>query len=159
MQIILYNSIMEEKKIQKLYQHMIEVVEFFQQTDNDKKLLAEHQIQFDYKLFPLFIAITRLEPTTIKVLAAYMGRSHSTLSRQVDRLENEGFIHTAASSEDARAREIRTSELGIRLAQEIQQARVSAINRAFAHISEERQEQLLADLELLTTLLQHYQED
>ncbi|MDR9855566.1 MarR family transcriptional regulator [Paenibacillus sp. VCA1] len=60
--------------------------------------------------FRVLVGIGHLQTTSVGDLAAMLGKNYSSVSRQIDKLEKAGLVHTYPSSEDSR---IRLSELTI----------------------------------------------
>lgn len=65
-------------------------------------------VNLDAATFRVFVGIGHLQPTSVGDLAAMMGKNYSSVSRQIDKLETTGLVHTYPSSSDSR---IRVSEL------------------------------------------------
>jgi DNA-binding MarR family transcriptional regulator len=148
---------MENKNLQALYEQLIQLIDFFNQPSNDQALLEAADVALDYKLFPLFILISRTAPTTVGALAKRTGRSHSTLSRQVDRLEKSGVTLTQAAANDSRVREIVLTEKGQALIQKISVARLNKMGTMLAKISAKDQADLLRILQEVTPLLGNHE--
>ena len=81
----------------------------------DEVLLREAGVTLDRALFPLLVRIARAGSVGIVELAGQAGRDHSTISRQVARLERLGLVARQAAAGDQRVREARITEAGERL--------------------------------------------
>jgi DNA-binding MarR family transcriptional regulator len=79
-------------------------------------------------------------------LAARLGVDKSTASRVVARLTESGHVGAAAESEDARAKPIRLTRKGVRLAGEVQAASRDRFARLMEHIPARRRADVLAAL-------------
>lgn len=79
-------------------------------------------------------------------LAERLGVDKSTASRVVARLTESGHIGAAAESEDARAKPIRLTRKGFRLAGEVQMASRARFAQLMEHIPARRRADVLAAL-------------
>ena len=66
----------------------------------------------DRALFPLLLTVDRKGPIGVSDLADLVGRDHTTVSRQVPKLEQLGLIERRASGTDRRVREAVITEKG-----------------------------------------------
>ncbi|WP_289976873.1 MarR family transcriptional regulator [Lactobacillus sp. UCMA15818] len=144
---------MDNKKIQELYVEALKLVTFFNRPENDKFLIESNNINLDFKLFPLFVAISKLQPTTVQKLSSFSGRPHSTISRQVQRLESAELINTTVNTEDSRSHFIKLSFTGEMLSDKIKKARIETIKQTLNNITDDQQETILASLKLLNRII------
>ncbi|MCP0887365.1 hypothetical protein LB941_08460 [Ligilactobacillus sp. WILCCON 0076] len=144
---------MENKKIQELYVEALKLVVFFNRPENDKFLLESNNINLDFKLFPLFVAISKLQPTTVQKLSKFSGRPHSTISRQIQRLESAKLIDTTVNTADSRSHFIKLSFTGEILSNKIKAARIKTIKQALNNITDDQQETILDSLKLLNRIM------
>lgn len=140
---------MNNQQIQTFYEQLIELAYFFNQPQNDQALIKAAHVQLDYKLFPLFATIARQQPTNVQNLALFLGASHSTISRQLDRLEHAKLITTQINAHDSRKREVQLSELGQTLNQNLTQTRLQTIKHILNSVPANKQLQILDDITLL----------
>jgi len=92
------------------------------------------------------------------VLASRLGIDKSTASRVVARLTEAGHITAAASTQDARARPIRLTKKGVRVATDVQLASRDRFARLLEHVAPRRRgdvvhalQELVAALEKMTS--------
>jgi DNA-binding MarR family transcriptional regulator len=101
---------------------MIDVVDEINRPRRDDRLINEARIPLDRALFPLLARIGRFGPIGVVDLADRVGRDHTTISRQMAKLEELGLIERRPSATDGRVREAVVSAKG--------QAMVDALNAA-----------------------------
>lgn len=92
----------------KLFSTLIELTTMLNQSDRHKKMIAHAGVNMEAAAFRVFIGIGRLQSTSVGDLAAMMGKNYSSVSRQIDKLEIAGLVHTYPAKNDSR---IRVSEL------------------------------------------------
>ncbi|MBI1218261.1 MAG: MarR family transcriptional regulator [Rhodobacteraceae bacterium] len=96
----------------------------------DDLLLTEAGVALDRALFPLLVRIDALGPLGVTELAEQVGRDHSTVSRQVAKLESLGFVRREGVAGDQRVRAAVVTDAGRQVAQVLAAAR----NRLFARL-------------------------
>ena len=84
-----------------LSQVLIDLVGILTSPQLEERILAEAGVSLDRALFPLLVRIGVGGPTSVVDLAGASGRDHSTISRQVAKLESLGLIARKASEEDS----------------------------------------------------------
>jgi DNA-binding MarR family transcriptional regulator len=144
---------MENQKIQELYVEALKLVTFFNRPENDKILLELNHIDLDFKLFPLFVAISKMQPVTVQTISNFSGKHHSTISRQIQRLEKGKLIETAVNPSDSRSHIVRLSIAGEKLSEQIKNARQKTMQEALADVTDEQQETIIDSLKLLNAIL------
>ena len=110
--------------------------------DVDAAFLAQSQIRLDRALFPLLVRVGRAEATTVVELAGGVGRNHSTVSRQIAKLETLGLI-ARKPAEDQRVRLLTLTDEGNELLATIAAARRRLFDQMFADWSRGEREQLV----------------
>lgn len=95
-----------------IFKSLITLVTFFNKHSRDKQMIENAQIDLDAAAFPIFVGIARMEPTNVGKLADNVGKNHSSVSRQVDKLEKQGLVKTYYSIDDARIRLIELTDHG-----------------------------------------------
>ena len=70
----------------------------------DEQMVRDAGIALDRALFPLLVVIERRGPIGVVDLADGVGRDHTTVSRQVAKLENLGLVERQTSEADRRVR-------------------------------------------------------
>jgi len=89
----------------------------------DDALLAEAGLDLDRALFPLVARLGALGPMGVAALGDHAGRDHTTISRQLAVLEEQGLVRRRANKDDRRVREAILTAQGARVAQRIVTAR------------------------------------
>jgi len=137
----------------ELIKSLVSIVAFFNRTDRDKKFVKAAGIDLEATSFQLFVTIGRMQPTNVSDLANIMGKSHSSVSRQIDKLENSGLIVTRNAEKDARIRTIQLSKQGTELTQTIDVTRLKEIKNIMSSWSDEEKKSLLVNLQHLARTL------
>ena len=114
---------------------LIDLVGALNSPRQDEVLLREAGVTLDRALFPLLVRIARAGSVGIVELAGQAGRDHSTISRQVARLERLGLVARQAAAGDQRVREAHITEAGERLIAAIPGARRRLLGRLLANWS------------------------
>ena len=114
---------------------LIDLVGALNSPRQDEVLLREAGVTLDRALFPLLVRIARAGSVGIVELAGQAGRDHSTISRQVARLERLGLVARQAGARAQRGREARITEAGERLIAAITGARRRLLGRLLANWS------------------------
>ncbi|MEW9700773.1 MarR family winged helix-turn-helix transcriptional regulator [Paenibacillus sp. SI8] len=92
----------------EIFKALIDLFSLINRPDRDKKMITNAGVNLEAATFRVFVGIGHLQPTSVGDLAAMMGKNYSSVSRQIDKLETAGLVHTYPSSSDSR---IRVSEL------------------------------------------------
>ena len=93
--------------------------------DIDQAFLAEAGVKLDRALFPLLSMIGLSHPISVVELANLVGRDHSTVSRQVAKLEALGLLQREAAKGDQRIRFLEPSESGHQMLAQFAAARIT----------------------------------
>ncbi|WP_322788529.1 MarR family winged helix-turn-helix transcriptional regulator [Paraburkholderia oxyphila] len=101
--------------------------------DVDENMIREAGIALDRALFPLLVAVERLGPLGMVDLAGRVGRDHTTVSRQVAKLESLGFVERRAGAEDGRVRQVIATAKGKAMTDAVDAARDRLGRRLFVH--------------------------
>ena len=91
---------------------MLDIVSVMNRPARDEFLIRAAGIPLDRALFPLLVSIERFGPIGIVDLADRVGRDHTTVSRQVARLESLGLVRRQGNAADRRVREAIVSPKG-----------------------------------------------
>jgi len=137
----------------ELIKSLVSIVSFFNRTDRDKKFVKAAGIDLEATSFQLFVTIGRMQPTNVSDLANLMGKSHSSVSRQIDKLEKRGLIVTRDSEKDARIRSIQLSKQGTELTATIDETRLAEIKTVMSDWSDDEKQNLLENLQHLASTL------
>lgn len=138
---------------QELIQALVTIVSFFNRTDRDKAFIEDSGVDLEATSFQLFVTIGRMQPSNVSDLANLLGKSHSSISRQIDKLEKKKLVVTEAANSDARIRSVRLSETGEQLKEILDKTRIKNINQALINWSDEDKESLLINLKHLADTL------
>jgi DNA-binding MarR family transcriptional regulator len=103
----------------------------------DDVLLKEAGMSLDRALFPLLVRIGASKAINVAELAEQVGRDHSTVSRQMGKLEALGLVRRGAGKADRRAREAVITNEGRRTVALITEARQRLFDRMLAGWSKE----------------------
>jgi DNA-binding MarR family transcriptional regulator len=120
----------KSKQLLKLHRSFLDLMSVINRPQGDDILIKEAGISLDRALFPLLVRIERLGPIGIVDLADRAGRDHTTVSRQVAKLESLKLVTRRARPADGRVREALIAEKGKAMVKSIDVAR----DRLFAPI-------------------------
>ena len=135
--------------LRPLHEALIDLIGFFNRPQNDAILLREAGVSLDRALFPLLVLIQRRGPLGVGELADRVGRDYTTVSRQVAKLENLGFVARRAGETDRRVTEAVITENGQAMSEVLDAARERLATIALADWS-------ARDLKDLTRLLRRF---
>ncbi|KRL66690.1 MarR family winged helix-turn-helix transcriptional regulator [Companilactobacillus versmoldensis] len=135
---------------QEIYKALVNVLVFFNRTDQDKELIRIAGVDLEATSLQAFITIGRMQPTNVSDLANILGKSHSSVSRQIDKLESKEIVETENDHSDSRVRSIRLSCKGNQIIESINAARLEALKSAFSTWEEKDKQSLLSDLKHLS---------
>jgi DNA-binding MarR family transcriptional regulator len=125
-----------------LHAALIDVVDEINRPRRDDRLIEEAGIPLDRALFPLLARIARYGPIGVVDLADRTGRDHTTVSRQMARLDELGLIERQASVRDKRVREATVSAKGQTMIDTLNAARERLANRILASWTDPELDQL-----------------
>ncbi len=106
-----------------LHLALMDLIGIFNAPQRDDALIAEAGIALDRALFPLLVRIERRGPLGVVELADISGRDHTTVSRQVARLEELGLVARRGGKTDRRVREAAVTKKGLAMTRAIDKAR------------------------------------
>lgn len=132
---------------------LVSIVSFFNRTDRDKSFIKKAGVDLEATSFQLFVTIGRMQPANVTSLANVLGKSYSSVSRQVDKLENKGLVTTKSSEVDARNRLIELSNDGENLKKILDATRLKQIDLALQDWSDNEKIDLLNNLQHLAETL------
>lgn len=92
------------KLLPELHRSLVDVMMIMNQPERDTALLDKAGLSLERALFPLLVLIERMGPIGVVDLASRIGRDHTTVSRQVARLEELGLVERRAGATDKRVR-------------------------------------------------------
>jgi DNA-binding MarR family transcriptional regulator len=92
------------ERIRELHAALLDIAAVMNQPQRDAFLIEKAGIPLDRALFPLLVCVDRFGPIGVVDLADRVGRDHTTVSRQVAKLESLGLVRRQASAADRRIR-------------------------------------------------------
>jgi len=132
-----------------LHAALFDLVGMLNRPQPDLALMGAAGVSLERALFPLLVRIGRAGPIGVVELSELVDRDHSTVSRQVARLEDLGLVERRPGAKDRRVREAVPSPAGQALLARIDAARDTLFTEAFKAWSDE-------DLETLSRLLRRF---
>jgi DNA-binding transcriptional ArsR family regulator len=84
----------------QLHRSLIDIASALNRPENDAAMLEKAGLSLERALFPLLVLVERLGPIGVVDLAGRVGRDHTTVSRQVARLEELGLVQRRAGQAD-----------------------------------------------------------
>ena len=112
------------KDVRKLHGATVDLFALMSRPQRDETLIREAGIALDRALFPLLVGIERYGPIGVVDLADRVGRDHTTVSRQVTKLESLGLIERKSSAADRRINEAVITPAGRTLTDALDAARL-----------------------------------
>ena len=109
---------------------LVELMSFLAAPQRDDVLLREARVEIDRALFPLLVQIGRAGALGVADLADRVGRDHTTVSRQLAKLENDGFVVRRAGAEDKRRNAASLTRKGTKIVAAITGARRRLLGKA-----------------------------
>lgn len=133
----------------EIFKAFIDLVSMINRPDRDKKMIAEAGVNLEEAAFRVFVGIGHVQPTSVGDLAAMMGKNYSSVSRQIDKLEAAGLVHTYPSNSDSRIRVSELTKSGEELNTMISLTREHIMREAMADWTLEEKTNLLHNLRRL----------
>ena len=119
-------------QLRALHMALLEIIGVMNAPQRDEALIAAAGIRLDRALFPLLIGIERFGPIGVVELAAGMNRDHTTVSRQLAKLESLGLVARLESSDDRRTRRAVMTPEGKAMTKRIDAARERMFRAIFS---------------------------
>lgn len=110
-------------QLRRLHGAVLDIVSAINRSRRDETLIKQAGIPLDRALFPLLVSVERFGPIGIVELADRVGRDHTTVSRQVAKLEGLGLVERQANPSDRRMREAAISPKGKAMTNRLDAAR------------------------------------
>jgi DNA-binding MarR family transcriptional regulator len=124
---------------------LVELIGFLNSPRRDDVLLNEAGVDLDRALFALLVRLGMSGPLSVAGIADQVGRDHTTISRQLAKLESLGLIARQGDGADRRVRTAGLTAAGETVVQAITEARRRLLSSALADWSP-------ADLSTLASL-------
>ena len=112
-----------DEDLRELHEALLDLSGVLNRPQVDAALIAEAGIELDRALFPLLVRIDRRGPIGVVELADLAGRDHSTVSRQVAKLESQGLVDRRPGANDRRVRLAATTPKAKELTSALDEAR------------------------------------
>ncbi|MEJ1970064.1 MAG: MarR family transcriptional regulator [Rhizomicrobium sp.] len=135
--------------VRDLHTALLNLVGILNEPQRDEALIKAAGIALDRALFPLLVRIERNGPIGVVRLAELAGRDHTTVSRQVARLEELGLVARHGGADDKRRREVSVTKKGLAMTKALDRAREKMIGPKLARWSEADRRQLIRLLQKL----------
>lgn len=119
----------------ELHRALMDLVGIINRPKPDEILLEKAGVSLDRALFPLLMRVDLYGPLGVVELADLVGRDHSTVSRQVAKLEELDLIVRRPGRADKRIREAVTTKAGREMVETIGTARNRLFNEVLAEWS------------------------
>lgn len=110
-------------QLKALHGAMISIAGVMNRPRNDERLIEAAGIRLDQALFRLLVVIERRGPIGVVELADGLGRDHTTISRQVAKLEAMELVTRRGNAEDRRIREALIAPKGKAMTDKLDAAR------------------------------------
>lgn len=118
--------------LQLLREALLDVTGMLNRPQPDATLIATAGVDLERALFPLLARVERRGPLGIGELAELCGRDHTTISRQVAKLESLGLLARQASPVDARVKAVVVTRKGRRMTRALDGAREKILTALLA---------------------------
>ncbi len=115
---------------------LLALMSFFSVPRRDDALLRAAGLKLDRALFPLLVRLAMRGPLSVAGLAAQVGRDHTTVSRQLSKLEDMGLISRQGTEPDRRVRTAALTPAGEAIVRAISEARERLLSSVLADWSE-----------------------
>ncbi|PKU24125.1 MarR family winged helix-turn-helix transcriptional regulator [Telmatospirillum siberiense] len=119
-------------RLRQLHGALLEIVGVMNRPQRDEAMVREAGISLDRALFPLLVLVERLGPIGIVELADRVGRDHTTVSRQIAKLESLGLVVRQESASDRRVRAVVVTKSGKVMTDRVDEARERIGQAVFA---------------------------
>lgn len=119
-----------------------ELISFINDPRHDRHLMTEAGLTFDPVFMPLLVRLGASGEAGVVELAGQLGRDHSTISRQMTKLETAGLLERLPSQADGRVRAARLTARGLDAFEDLGQARRRLLDRVLADWADDDREAL-----------------
>ena len=93
------------KTLRAIHASVVDLVGVMNRPQRDANMIEKAGVSLDRALFPLLVGIGRFGPVGVVEMADRVGRDHTTVSRQIAKLESLGLVERRAGASDKRVRE------------------------------------------------------
>ena len=142
----------------ELHAVLLRIHGYMNRPDLDQAFLAGAGVKLDRALFPLLTRIGLSHPIGVVELAGLVGRDHSTVSRQVAKLEALGLVERQAAEGDQRVRFLEPSAAGRKMLDRFAMARREFVRDRLGDWTDEERSTLLGLLRRLSATIENFEE-
>ncbi|WCM90503.1 MarR family winged helix-turn-helix transcriptional regulator [Acidovorax sp. NCPPB 3576] len=135
-------STRKDAQLRQLHSALLEIVGVMNRPQRDEAMIREAGIGLDRALFPLLVLIEKRGPIGVVELGDRVGRDHTTVSRQVAKLETLGLVDREESPRDRRVRVAVVTARGKEMTTRIDAARKRMAQAIFSDWNEHDVEEL-----------------
>ena len=139
--------------INQIFESLITIIDFFNDPEQDIVLLKRVGNLNDKNLLPIVVRVGRQPEISVGELARQLGKNHSSISRQVSKLEKKGIISSLTHSEDKRIRMLTLASEGEVIYNNITEVRYQLLTELFSHLKEEEVVSIANSLDTLKKVL------
>jgi DNA-binding MarR family transcriptional regulator len=111
------------RNLDDLVSAIVDLMGFLNSPQRDDALLREADVDLDRALFPLLVRLGARGTLGVAELADQVGRDHTTVSRQLAKLESLALVERCAPQPDRRRRPARLTSDGEKIVESITLAR------------------------------------
>ncbi|GEO69500.1 MarR family winged helix-turn-helix transcriptional regulator [Levilactobacillus acidifarinae] len=141
-----------------IFEALFEVLTFFHQPQDERQQLRQAGTALEPAAMPIIVRAGQQPGVSVGELAGWIGRNHSSISRQVDRLIKTGWL-TEVERDDQRIRRIKLTEKGQRGLMQLKVARETEFSQRIQDYTPQQRADLLRTLRLLAKTLRRPKED
>jgi DNA-binding MarR family transcriptional regulator len=120
------------RDLDKLALALIDLISLLNSPRRDEALLREAEVDLDRALFPLLVILGARGPLSVAEFADQVGRDHTTISRQLAKLESLKLVERSVADADRRKSTARLTDDGKKVVRAITLARRRLLSRALA---------------------------
>lgn len=124
------------RNLKKLGEALVDLIGFLNSPQRDDALLREADVRLDRALFPLLVALGARGALGVAELADLVGRDHTTVSRQLAKLQGLALVERPEGDADRRKRAAQLTNDGRNIVKAITLARHRLLSRVLADWSE-----------------------
>lgn len=141
-----------------IFEALFEIMAFFHQPQDERQQLHRAGTTLEPAAMPIIVRAGQQPGVSVGELAGWIGRNHSSISRQVDRLIKTGWL-TEAERDDQRIRRVQLTEKGQRGLMQLKVAREAEFSQRIQAYTPQQRADLLRSLRLLAQTLREPKQD
>jgi DNA-binding MarR family transcriptional regulator len=123
---------MMDQDLMSLREALLDLTGILNRPQPDAALIALAGVDLDRALFPLLARAARRAGLSIGELAQLCGRDYTTVSRQINKLEELGLVERQVSTTDARVTAVAVTARGRKMTRALDRARGKLLTALFA---------------------------